>query len=144
MWLAGARPLLAQDRQVSDDEVNAVAKQLFCPVCQSEPLDVCGTQACRDWREEIRTQLSQGATEQQVIEYFAQRYGDRVRAEPRFSGAGLVVWLAPIAALLLAGWYFVRYLQRIQTPTATAPVATGTEPPVLDEYAQRIENEVKD
>lgn len=143
-WLAGTTPLQAQDRQVSDDEVNAVAKQLFCPVCQSEPLDVCGTLACRDWREEIRTQLSQGATEQQVIEYFAERYGDRVRAEPRFSGAGLVVWLVPIAALLIAGWYFVRYLQRIQTPvTPTSESVSAGSMPAVDEYAQRIEDEVK-
>ena len=35
----------------SDDEVNAIAEQLYCPVCENVPLDVCGTQACADWRE---------------------------------------------------------------------------------------------
>ena len=144
--LIGLRPALAQGRQVSDDEVNAVAKQLYCPVCQSEPLDVCGTQACRDWREEIRTQLSNGATEQQVIDYFVQRYGDRVRAEPRFSGAGLVVWLAPLFALIVAGWLFVRFLQRMQTPpSAPKPADTpALTPGAGNEYARRVEDELKD
>ena len=43
---------------VSDDEVNAIAKQLFCPVCENTPLDVCETQACKQWRELIRLQIS--------------------------------------------------------------------------------------
>ena len=38
----------------TDDEVNAIAEQLYCPVCENVPLDVCGTQACADWRDEIR------------------------------------------------------------------------------------------
>ncbi|MFN3309334.1 MAG: hypothetical protein ACK44E_09010, partial [Anaerolineales bacterium] len=40
---------LAQTRDpnsISDDEVNAIAKYLYCPVCENVPLDVCGTQAC--------------------------------------------------------------------------------------------------
>jgi len=41
----------AQKPTPSDDEVNAIARQLFCPICQNIPLDVCPTQACADWRE---------------------------------------------------------------------------------------------
>ena len=44
----------------SDDQVNAIAKQLYCPVCENIPLDVCGTQACAQWRELIREKLAAG------------------------------------------------------------------------------------
>ncbi len=138
VWVA---PALAQGRPVSDDEVNAVAKQLYCPVCENEPLDVCGTQACQDWREEIRVQLSAGATPDQVMDDFAQRYGERVLAEPRFAGFGIALWLLPAIALVVGGWFFLRYLRSIQTPPTPAPAA----PAATDEaYVQRIEQELKD
>ena len=41
-------------------EVNAIASQLYCPVCESTPLDVCPTEACRQWRDVIRTMLTEG------------------------------------------------------------------------------------
>ena len=76
----------AQD-DISDDEVNEVAKDLYCPVCESTPLDVCPTQACADWRELIRTKLAAGETRQDVLEYFARQYGDGVLADPPRRGA---------------------------------------------------------
>src|SRR5574341_1834721 len=45
----------------TDDDVNRVAKKLYCPVCPNTPLDVCETQACKDWRAQIRDELAQGA-----------------------------------------------------------------------------------
>ena len=42
----------------SIDEVNDIAKNMFCPVCENIPLDVCGTEACEMWREEISDLLS--------------------------------------------------------------------------------------
>ena len=55
--------VFAQDSTPTDDEVNAIAKDLFCPVCENTPLDVCPTDACKEWREEIRGMLADGKTE---------------------------------------------------------------------------------
>ena len=60
----------AQTRLPTDDEVNAIAKQLYCPVCPNTPLDVCETQACKDWRAQIRDQLAAGWSEERIIDYF--------------------------------------------------------------------------
>ena len=61
-----AAPVLAQGQNPpTDDEVNAVAKQLYCPVCENTPLDVCPTQACAQWRDLIRLKLSQGESEEE-------------------------------------------------------------------------------
>ncbi len=67
---------------VTDDQVNVVAKQLYCPVCENVPLDVCPTQACAEWRELIRLKLAEGRSVEWIKEYFAQQYGDRVLAQP--------------------------------------------------------------
>src|SRR5689334_22330752 len=68
---------------VTDDQVNAVAERLYCPVCENIPLDVCGTQACADWRQEIRGMLADGMTSDQITAAFAQKYGQRVLASPQ-------------------------------------------------------------
>src|SRR5690606_25157933 len=77
----------AQDDIVTDDEVNAVAKDVYCPVCESTPLDVCPTQACADWRELIRTKLAEGQSRDEILNYFARQYGDGVLSNPPRRGA---------------------------------------------------------
>lgn len=136
---------------ITDDQVNEIAKDLFCPVCESTPLDVCPTQACADWREIIRTKLSEGQTEQQIKDYFAEQYGPRALSEPPQEGFTLAVWVIPIAVVLIGGFFFSRYIQRLQT-TGPAPAADGQsqqqEPPentpAQDNYSARIESELRE
>ena len=73
----------AQDQVVTADDVNAIAKKLYCPVCENIPLDTCGTAACQDWRYEIQLQLEDGLTEQEIIDDFVRRFGDRVVGTPQ-------------------------------------------------------------
>src|SRR5512134_2008311 len=85
----------------TDDEVNAVAKKLYCPVCPNTPLDVCETQACKDWRAQIRDQLAEGWSEKQIMDYFVLQYGERVLGEPQRSGFTSMVWVLPLIVVLL-------------------------------------------
>ena len=120
-----------QPRIPTDDEVNAVAKKLYCPVCPNTPLDVCETQACKDWRAQIRDQLAAGWSEQQILDYFVQQYGERVLGEPQRSGFTSMVWVLPLIAVLsgivivwqvLRGWRLKRAEQvssEISTPNSS-------------------------
>src|SRR5512136_930000 len=80
--LLAVRLVSAQQSTPSDDEVNAIARQLFCPVCQNTPLDVCPTEACRQWRDLIRQMLTEGKSEKEIKQYFVDNYGDRVLPAP--------------------------------------------------------------
>lgn len=137
-----ALPLLAQQepaRTVTDDEVNAIAARLFCPVCENIPLDVCGTAACADWRYEIRLQLESGMTEAQIIEDFVRRFGDRVVGtpmDPTLRALSLFTPWIVIAAALVAGAYVLarRRSSRLTRPTVDQPVA--------DRYQSLFEQDV--
>jgi len=96
----------AQGSDPTDDEVNAVAKQLYCPVCENIPLDACGTQACEQWRGIIRDKLSEGWTEDQIKDYFVAQYGDRVLAEPPREGFNWIVYLVPLFIFMGGGVLF--------------------------------------
>src|SRR5512143_642059 len=95
-----ARLAAAQNPTPSDDEVNRIAHQLYCPVCENTPLDVCPTEACRQWRELIRQQLSQGWSEDRIKQYFVDHYGARVLAEPPRTGLNWLVYVLPPLAIL--------------------------------------------
>ncbi len=132
---------------VSDDDVNAVAKKLYCPVCENTPLDVCGTQACKDWRALIRQQLGDGWTEEQVLDYFAATYGPQVLAQPPVSGFTVLVWLLPVVGLAGGGLYLWRQVLRWQDRRPPAePVAADAAvgpPGVSPEVMARIEREIE-
>lgn len=135
---------------VTDDQVNEVAKELYCPVCENTPLDVCHTQACADWRALIRTQLSEGRTKQEIFDYFAAQYGSQVLATPPRQGLNWLLWIWPLLALGAGGLFFVRYLRslRVTADAAPLPKPATTPPPRLvvphDDYLARIEQELEE
>ncbi len=146
-----AKPLLAQDSVVTDDEVNEVARDVYCPVCESTPLDVCATQACADWRELIRTKLGEGQSKEEIFEYFARQYGDGVLADPPGRGVSLIIlWVLPVVLVLLAALFFSRYMRGLRAaPAAAAPIEAHAGPKVStaseavkDDYLAQIEEEV--
>ncbi len=132
----------------SDDQVNAIARQLYCPVCENTPLDVCGTTACAQWRELIRQKLAAGWNEQAIKDYFVQQYGARVLGSPPLKGLNVLVYIIPPLAII-AGVYILyhayRTWKRPGQPAAveSSPAATPGTNAVPDEYIQRLEEEVR-
>jgi cytochrome c-type biogenesis protein CcmH len=139
------KPAFAQAPTPTDDEVNAIAKQLFCPVCENTPLDVCPTEACRQWRELIRTQLSEGKTEAEIKQYFVDNYGARVVGIPPAAGLNWLIYILP-PVIILAGALILFRALRAWTKPATAPATLGAsdaKPAIQDDYVARLEEELK-
>jgi cytochrome c-type biogenesis protein CcmH len=134
---------LAQKPTPSDDEVNAIAKQLYCPVCENTPLDVCPTEACRQWRELIRKQLADGWTEDQIKQYFVENYGARVLAEPPRTGLNWLVYLLPPAAILTGAFLLFRAMSAWTHPPAPEQSSAAVQPEEQDEYLARVEEELR-
>jgi len=144
---------LAQGYQpgaVTDDQVNAVARQLYCPVCENIPLDVCGTQACAQWRELVREKLGQGWNEGQIKDYFAAQYGDRVLGVPPPRGLNWLVYLPIFSWLIRAsvviGIILLYMAFRARKKSAITEQEAGPPPDQAaaeqDEYEQRLEEEL--
>lgn len=134
----------AQGGLVTDDQVNAVAKQLNCPVCENVPLDVCETQACSQWRDLIRQKLAAGDKPEQIIAYFRTTYGDRVLQSPPREGFTALVWILPFVGLIAGVAILVVVLRRMVPQTAPAKVETLQSSPPMDEYRERLERELKE
>jgi cytochrome c-type biogenesis protein CcmH len=141
-WLVPARLAFAQKPTPSDDDVNRVAHQLYCPVCENTPLDVCPTEACRQWRDLIRQQLAQGWTEDQIKQYFVQQYGARVLAEPPATGLNWLVYVLPPLVIIGGAVLLIRAM-RTWTKAAVPAAEAPQKPAPKDEYIARLEEELK-
>ena len=127
----------------SDDEVNAIARDLYCPVCENTPLDVCPTQACAQWRELIRLRLSEGWTEDQIKQYFVDQYGARVLSAPPAEGFSILIYIIPPIILAVGVFIVYRAFRAMHKPLApttseAAPAQSGD-----DDYLRRVEEELK-
>lgn len=140
-------PTQPPGQTVSDNDVNRVAKKLYCPVCPNTPLDVCETKACKDWRAQIREQLSAGWTDQQVMDAFVRSYGERVLAEPERGGFTSLVWMLPVMVaglglifvwLILQSWRS-RRKSRLAVTQQVAPIP----PAVSRDVLAKIEAEIR-
>ena len=140
LWVA---PVFAQGQPPTDNEVNAIAKQLYCPVCENTPLDVCPTQACAQWRDLIRLKLSQGETESQIKQYFVENYGARVLNEPPREGLNWLAYIVPPVVILAGAAFLVRALKGMKKPVAAAPAEGPRVEAPADDYIARLEEEVK-
>ena len=135
----------AQQPTPSDDDVNKIASQLFCPVCENTPLDVCPTQACAQWRDEIRLRLAQGWSEDQIKEYFAESYGIRVLAEPPRQGLNWLVYIVPPVAFIAGAYILFRAFRSWQALSKQVEVEEDIlgDDSDTDPYLERLEEELK-
>jgi cytochrome c-type biogenesis protein CcmH len=142
----GTRPVQAQTPfpPISDDAVNTVASEMYCPVCENIPLDVCPTQACAQWRELIRLKLSEGWTAPQIKEYFAAQYGDRVLGEPPRRGLHWLVYILPPLIFLIG---VVIYWQVFRTSRKKVVTTAATDQPANEaneaDVLRRIEDDLQ-
>jgi cytochrome c-type biogenesis protein CcmH len=127
----------------TDDEVNAIAKQLYCPVCENIPLDVCPTQACAQWRELIREKLIAGWSENEIKTYFVAQYGDRVLAQPPARGLNWLVYIMPPLAMIGGIYILYRALRAWRQTPADEVAEEQPEAELDDDYVARIEDELR-
>jgi len=148
-------PAFAQEPTA--DEINAVAKKLSCPTCTGINVADCPTETCAQWRAKIGEMLGQGHSEQEILDYFAARYGDHVLQVPPRRGFFLLVWALPILAILI-GFAWLVYLMRgwsrrraVATAASAQIVDTASVPPAAegagaggeDEYLRRVQEDLE-
>jgi cytochrome c-type biogenesis protein CcmH len=139
---------LAQDGSttVTQDEVNEIAKRMYCPVCENIPLDTCGTAACDDWRYEIELMLMDGYTEEEIRQDFVARFGERVVGtpyDPVLRAIALVTpWLLSALAVFVALQTFVQWRRHSMAAATAAPAPVSEPSTELDDYRARIERDL--
>jgi cytochrome c-type biogenesis protein CcmH len=113
----------------------ALSAELRCLVCQNQSIDDSNAPLARDLRMLVREQLKSGASDAQVMTFIVARYGEFVLLRPQFGRHTVVLWLAPVLVLGIAGALWHRQRRQIST---TPP---RTELPLNSEEQRRL-NEI--
>ena len=115
-----AQALAVEPDEVLDDpaleaRAREISRELRCVTCQSQSIDDSNAPLAKDLRLIVRERLLAGDTNDEVIAFVTERYGDYVRLKPAMRGDTALLWLTPafalIGALGAAGFYF-RHLQK--------------------------------
>ncbi len=104
MWLGVIGALQAQPLAV--DEALEARYQMFvtelrCLVCQNQTIADSNAPLAKDLRDQVRSQLQAGRSDEEIRDYVTARYGDFVLYRPPFKRSTWLLWLAPFALLLL-------------------------------------------
>ena len=90
---------------VSDERLFSLAERLKCQQCVGESVAGSQSPSAVQFREQISAQMASGATDDEILNFFVDRYGEEVLLNPPSSGLGALVWIVPVvagAAALLA------------------------------------------
>lgn len=127
---------------ISADQVNDVARGLWCPLCSGVRLDACELKACDQMKEMIAIKLAEGVGEEEIRNYFLDQYGPQVFGQPPTEGFNWLAWILPVVGLLGGGvfvWYGIRRMIRPQPVPVAAPPQTAAQ---ADDYSQKLEQEL--
>ncbi|MGX0878885.1 cytochrome c-type biogenesis protein CcmH [Roseovarius sp. MBR-154] len=97
------------DDPVLEDRARGISAGLRCLVCRNESIDDSNAELARDLRLLVRERLVAGDSNEEVVDFVVDRYGEYVLLKPRTGGSNLLLWMAgPImlgAGLVMAGLY---------------------------------------
>ena len=110
-----------------DKRVAALAHELRCLVCQNQTLADSNAPLAVDLRNQIREQISAGASEREVVDFMVARYGDFVLYRPPVTTRTWLLWAAP-ALLVLGGVAVVVAVVRGRARAARDPARLDEEP----------------
>ncbi|MBX3015711.1 MAG: cytochrome c-type biogenesis protein CcmH [Caldilineaceae bacterium] len=114
-------PAPAPSREVTADEVNVVARELWCPLCSGVRLDSCELKACDQMRDVIALKLAEGEDTESIRTYFVAQYGPQVLGEPPLEGFNWLAWVLPFVVLAAGGYFLWQTLRWMVQPAAVAP-----------------------
>jgi cytochrome c-type biogenesis protein CcmH len=121
--------------QDANQRANNLGKELRCPVCRGVPIAESPSEFARSMMNELRDQIRQGRTDDQIRTYFVTKYGQDILLVPPKSGASLIVWLGPIFVVALGAAGLWSYLGR----ASRAKPAINASPESLERVRRDLE-----
>lgn len=143
--LALAAPLPAAavqpSEQLADPKLEQRARdlsaQLRCMVCQNQSIDDSDAPLAKDLRVLVRERLKAGDSDDSVMKFLADRYGDFILLKPPVKGSTLLLWLTPLVVLVLGGMGLHAAMRRREEAAAPAEALSDEEKARIDALLRR-------
>lgn len=144
-----AGPARAQEFVDLPPELDARAADLYddimCPVCNGQTISQSNSANASTMRQMVRQRLLAGDTDEEILSFMSEAFGDDILASPPTSGFGLAVWVIPPAAILAGGVviaFIVRSLKQRQLATAVVETPSMQARSEMDSYLRMVDQEM--
>ena len=131
LFVAAAAWGVTPDERLADPgleaRARAISAELRCLVCQNQSIDDSNADLAHDLRVLVRERLVKGDSDQQVIDYLAQRYGDYVLLKPPVKPSTWPLWFGPLAVLVAGGAAILIYFRRRRAEPQAGPAPLSAE-----------------
>ncbi len=138
---------LSVTAQNSEEEaLQKTAREIYglimCPLCAGQTIAQSSNKTSAQMRDLVLKKLRQGETKEEILQYFASRYGERIMAKPNKKGFNLILWIFPFVFVALAAIVIYFLIRRWSIMVRGTPVAHLDED-LLSGYKERLEKELK-
>ena len=121
-----------------ENRARVISKDLRCLVCQNENIDSSSADLARDLRLLVRERLVAGDSNEEVISYVVQRYGDFALLKPRFSGNSVILWsIGPLVLICSILFLIKAYAGKKKTRRNEDLPLTKTEEEEIEKYLSK-------
>jgi cytochrome c-type biogenesis protein CcmH len=136
----------APPRPAPEARAHRIEAQVWSPYCPGRLLVECTTDQAEQLRSQILERARRGESDARILSWLRRNYGDDVMAKPRATGAGLAVWLVPVAAMLAAAVVLIGLIRRwsapAQTPAPLPAEETAPDPKWLRRVREQVERDL--
>ena len=109
------------------EQAQSIDRRLMCPVCPAETIDQSQADLAIQMRELVREKLRAGETESEILDFFVDRYGTSVLAEPPAEGFNILVWIVPPLALVGGLALVLLGVRQLGVTTRPLPASEGSD-----------------
>jgi cytochrome c-type biogenesis protein CcmH len=86
-----------------ESRIDLLGHQLRCPVCRGVPIAESPAQLATEMMQIVREQVAAGKNDEEIVNYFVERYGEWVLLKPKAEGVNLLIWILPLLFLFGGG-----------------------------------------
>jgi cytochrome c-type biogenesis protein CcmH len=120
---------IARPDAATEERLKVLAEELRCLVCQNQTIADSHAPLALDLRNQIRTQIAEGRSDEQIRGYMVERYGDFVLYRPPLKATTVLLWVGPFALLAfgIAAFYVIARRRRMAATPEALPEARRRE-----------------
>jgi len=114
--------LAGRANESETQRIKSLSEKLRCLVCQNQSLADSNAELAEDLRKQVRVQVAAGKSDEQILGYMVERYGDFVLYEPPFKASTALLWIGPFVLLVAAGAGLIAVLRRRRSAAEELPL----------------------
>jgi cytochrome c-type biogenesis protein CcmH len=120
-----------------EERAQSINRVVMCPVCPGESIDQSQNPLALQMRDIVADKLNEGWSNDDIYDFFVERYGPRVLLDPPSDGVNLVVWLVPPIGVLVAAGMLFFVIRLMVRPNLGRSDETDSEATLTEEERER-------